>query len=167
MRPESALALSKRGDVLYAGNGGRITATDTRTGRTRWHTNMNGYELFDILPDPNGHTIYLGGDFSTVDGARRRYLAAMDANTGRVTPMNANLSGYFGRPEYAGVTALALSPDGRTLYVGGDFRRAGGKTRRGLAAVDTRHGAVKQWNPSSDGYRQRCRAYAQRERTLL
>ena len=45
--------------------------------------------------------------------------------------------------------ALALALDGTNLYVGGNFTKIGGTTRRGLAKVSTVSGAVdSQWNPT-------------------
>jgi hypothetical protein len=40
------------------------------------------------------------------------------------------------------VRALALSPDGRRLYIGGDFEHAGGRPAQNLAAIDTATGAL-------------------------
>src|SRR5206468_5923487 len=50
------------------------------------------------------------------------------------------------------VNALALSPDGARLYVGGDFSSAGGAARRRLAAVAVAGaGAVDPgWGPGAD-----------------
>ena len=44
-----------------------------------------------------------------------------------------------------GVLALAVS--GTRVYVGGKFTRIGGQPRAYIAALDTRSGAAKAWNP--------------------
>jgi hypothetical protein len=41
--------------------------------------------------------------------------------------------------------ALALTPDGRTLFVAGYFEEVGGQPSNGLAAIDTATGTVKPW----------------------
>ncbi len=47
------------------------------------------------------------------------------------------------------VDALALSPGGDTLYVGGYFGSVNGQTRTNIAAVDANDGAVRAWAPQS------------------
>ena len=46
---------------------------------------------------------------------------------------------------------LVLAWDGHRLFVGGEFRSCGGKSRRNLAAIDLPTGKVTPWNPSPDG----------------
>ena len=47
------------------------------------------------------------------------------------------------------VSALALSPDGETLYVGGYFGSVNGQTRTNIAAVDADDGVLRAWAPQS------------------
>ncbi len=49
------------------------------------------------------------------------------------------------------IMALALSPDGQILYVGGDFTQIGSQTRRHLAAIDMQTGQVLPWDPGASG----------------
>jgi len=47
------------------------------------------------------------------------------------------------------IYSSVLGSDGRTLYFTGDFTRANGVVRNGLAAVDIWTGDLKSWNPTS------------------
>ena len=92
-----------------------------------------------------GERVYIGGAFTSVGGRPRSGLAAIDAASGQlVGSWRADVTG-------GPVEALATSPDGGTLYVGGDFSAVGGKARRRLAAVSTASGAVSAWSPAPSG----------------
>ncbi len=89
----------------------------------------------DALASANG-TVFLGGLFDVVrDDAgthTRRFIAAVDEFDGQVTPFSLALDRRV----------RALATDGDSLYVGGDFRSAGGVSRRFLVKVDAETGAV-------------------------
>ena len=102
-----------------------------------------------LLVDDKG-ILYLGGSFSTVTGRNgvpiaRNNLAAFNLVTGDVTSWNPDVDGP--------VKALAISPDGRILYVGGSFATVGGVSRRNLAAIDTTSDGTTPlaWAPDPDG----------------
>ncbi|MGE3479884.1 MAG: chitobiase/beta-hexosaminidase C-terminal domain-containing protein [Gammaproteobacteria bacterium] len=96
----------------------------------------------------NGSSVYIGGDFTQVGAAARGRLAALNAADGAViSTWNANGEGDAN----GNVHALALSPDGRTLYIGGDFTAVGGVARNHLASVNAATGAVLPWDPGTDG----------------
>ena len=74
---------------------------------------VNG-RVYAMAASEDGSTLYLGGEFTTVDGAARARLAAVDATTGAlITGWKANAPGE--------VSALAVS--GYRLYVGGLFKK--------------------------------------------
>ena len=106
-------------------------------------------EVRALAASADGRRIYLGGMFSRIGGKAASRLAAVDATTGVLDPT-------FTPPKLdAVVRALALSPDGRVLYVGGDFSQltaADGtvQTRPHLAALDSTTGAVLSWLPPED-----------------
>lgn len=97
--------------------------------------------------------VFVAGSFTAVrpDGAPagdpsevgQAYLAAYDAATGvwdsTFRPVLTNT--YNGAPGV--VRALDVSPDGSTLYVGGDFNAVSGVKADHVAAFDTRTGALK------------------------
>ncbi len=89
-----------------------------------------------------GDTVYVGGKFTQVtNGAgteNQPFLAAFSASTGRWIP------GF--RPSVNNsVNALDVSPDGSTLFVGGDFTTVNGQNQRVFAALDPTTGATKSF----------------------
>ena len=104
-----------------------------------------------VAPDgtPDGVTLYLGGTFTTVDGQARENLAAFQIDGGY-----AMLLPWAPQAD-ASVLALVVSPDGSTVYVGGDFSHLGGVVQHhagavgGVAAAEP--GQLLQWNLSSTG----------------
>jgi hypothetical protein len=94
----------------------------------------------------DGSSLYVGGDFLTMGSAIRRGLAKIDLAGGATTSWNPSPGGS------PIVRALALSPDGRTVYAAGEFLTMDGKPRRRLAAIDAVGGAVAtdSWDPSLD-----------------
>jgi len=98
-------------------------------------------------PDPNGivqtlaaagTTVYAGGSFTTIGGAERNGIAALDGATGAATAWNPNADGS--------VSALAV--DGATIYAGGAFETIGGAARAHLAALDAGTAAATAWAPA-------------------
>ena len=98
----------------------------------------------------DGSRLYLGGDFGAVAGAPRPSVALIDPATGAVDPT------FVPAIPNGPVRALALSPDGRRLYIGGAFDSVAtpnGPVPRPahLAALDAATGAlVPEWSPPPD-----------------
>jgi hypothetical protein len=87
-----------------------------------------------------GGTVYLGGDFDTVDDQPRNNLAACEAADGDLLGWNPGANGV--------VRALAVSPAGTRVYAGGDFTVAGGAARARIAALHPTSGsAISSWSP--------------------
>jgi len=100
---------------------------------------------------PVGNTIYLAGSFTSLrpygDPAgtgevARKYLAAVDRVTGALLAWNpsANKEAY----------ALAVSPDGSTIYAGGLFTQVGGLSRQKVAALSATTGVPTSWAPTAN-----------------
>lgn len=89
----------------------------------------------------SGTRLYLGGSFTTYDGAPRGRVAAVDSATGAVDPAFLPGAGAVGE-----VHALAVS--GTRLYLGGNFGIYAGATRNNVAAVSATTAAVDNgWDP--------------------
>ncbi len=100
-----------------------------------------------------GNTVYVGGDFQTARPAgaaagtqtvSRPYLLAYNLTTGEL------ISSFQPPAPDAQVRTLAVSPDGSTLYVGGNFTKLGTTPRSKLAAFDIASGTLKAaFNPTN------------------
>jgi hypothetical protein len=85
-----------------------------------------------------GNVVYLGGKLDGTGG-----IAAVSASTGALLWMLHASND---------VRALALSPDGSTLYAGGSFTTVEGAAHRGVVAVDVAHHAlVSSWKGAAAG----------------
>ncbi len=107
-----------------------------------WNPSV-GNTVYALSPD-SATNIFIGGAFSSVGGVTREYLAAIDSSTGI-------LSSNFNVGSDATVRDMALSADGDTLYVGGDFTSVGGQSRNHIAALKTATGSAWGWDPNIDG----------------
>jgi hypothetical protein len=136
---------------------GDFTAVNGTARRNLAHVlSDDSIDAWDPSPDGvvyalarSGTTLFIGGNFTTVDGQARNRIAAFDTTTGTVNAWDPGLDGTT-----SVVYALALSTDGLTLFVGGDFSSfaAGTIARNKLAAIDTTTGVVNNaWDPGLDG----------------
>ncbi len=93
---------------------------------------LNGV-VESIEAAPGGGALFVGGNFSTVNGVSNFGIAKLDAVTGTMVPgFNAVSSGK--------IRDLAVS--GNKLYMGGDFWAMNGVDRRRMAAIDATTGAL-------------------------
>lgn len=167
MSPVSPVTLAPNGSVsaLVVGTtttyiGGTFTAIAKNTNKFGVFATSTGSTTrqFPTLGSSNGQVVisdnnggwYVGGNFATADTYTRNRIVHILSN-GTVDPnFDPNLGGFSGSEN---VNALALSPDGNTLYVGGIFTTVnGGTTRNYLAAFNTSNGTVTSWNPNPDNY---------------
>jgi hypothetical protein len=159
-------ALAVSGSTVYAGGsftsiggtprnrlaaidiGGTCLTSYTSSCLQSW--NPNASSTVNALA-VSGPTVYAGGDFTTIGGTPRNYLAAIGTDGSLVTFWEPNAN----NPVYA----LAVS--GSTVYAGGVFTQIGCNTgcsitggpftRNYLAAIGT-DGSLQSWDPNADDY---------------
>jgi len=101
-----------------------------------WAPNPDGAVAAIAL---SGNTLYVGGDFATIGGQHRDFVAAVDISTGNVTRWSPGVM-------YGDVLALLVC--GNTIYLGGQFLYVDGAYRPNLASVDAIEGRVTTWSPA-------------------
>jgi hypothetical protein len=156
-----ATALSGDGKVLYIG--GEFTEVRQRSGASRkvsnvaainvktgaaistWRPKVSGKDaVVRSLAVKNGK-VYIGGNFTAVEGKPRKNLAAVGAYTKAVV-----LSPFA--PQVGGDTSyvFALEAGDRKLYAGGGFQKVNGAPRTNLAAFSLKTGALdRHWKPKA------------------
>ena len=95
-----------------------------------------------VIPDASGGW-FIAGAFTQVGGIARNNIVRLKADKSVDMAWDPGANGE--------IRSLALSRDGATLYVGGDFTILGGMNRDRLAKLDSATGQVDgAWNPGSD-----------------
>ena len=69
--------------------------------------------------------MYAGGEFTSIGGQTRNFIAAPDAATGAATSWNPSFNNYV----------YALAASGTTVYAGGSFASIGNLPQRGIACL--------------------------------
>ena len=119
-----------------------ILAYNITTGvATSFAPNING-TVKSLAVSPDGRTLYVGGQFTQVNGQTRFNVAAFDTATGA-------LSNTF-QPAIGGSYVNAIVATNSTVYFGGLIGAAGGITRKNLAAASASNGAILGWAPVAD-----------------
>ncbi|PSL38495.1 hypothetical protein CLV49_2120 [Labedella gwakjiensis] len=144
--PVRALAASPDGSRLYVG--GTFTAVN---GSTRYRlaafSVADGSLVSSFRPTLNSGvkalaatntTVFLGGSFTSVQGTARSKVAALAASTAQLLP-------FAPSPAGGNIAALALSPSGSELVLGGNFTSVNGSSNPGygLASVDATTGSLR------------------------
>lgn len=149
-----ALAISN--DVFYIGGGfdkvnGRdvygMAAVDINGDMVPW---FNGEIYTPYYSKPfvtvltvSGNTVYVGGDYSSVNGQYRTCLSAI-STTGQL--LNWDPEPYS---EVYQCTIKSISVNDGIVYVGGWFLKMGDEPRQRVAAINV-DGSLNDWSPSSD-----------------
>ena len=113
-----------------------VAAFDQGTGAlsTVFNPNVNG-SVFSIVPGPNGHSVFIAGQFTQVGSTTVKNLALVDLNTGNVDPSFVTPVFNIGK-----INDLVLR--GNRLYVAGDFTKVATKIHNGLASLNATTGAL-------------------------
>ncbi|MER7245404.1 LamG-like jellyroll fold domain-containing protein [Kribbella sp. NPDC000426] len=120
-----------------------LAAFDATTGAlvTAFNPVLNG-QVYAVAASADGSRIFVGGDFTTVNGQTRNRIAAFDTATGAL------VSNWKPSVSYR-VKTIAVS--GTTVYFGGSFGLVNNLTRNRLAAVTTDTGTLLPWAPDVNG----------------
>jgi outer membrane protein assembly factor BamB len=133
-QPTGAGMFTRHGDRVYVAGRQRVVAVDAATGRVLWRSpaiagpTVKGFRPTITAVAAGSRAVYVGGTFTSVGGARRMGLAAVDAATGRLLPWQA--------PPARGVALLALSTS-RLFFSGSS----------GVGAVRTSDGQATSFVP--------------------
>jgi hypothetical protein len=120
-----------------------IFAYDIRTGKrvAAFNHSLNAQGL-SISRSPDGKRVYVGGDFTKVDGHVHNHIAAFDTKTKKlVSSFRASADRH--------VQAIAVSPT--RVYFGGPFLHANGQARNRLAAVGP-GGRLSPWKATANDH---------------
>ncbi|WP_169951621.1 LamG-like jellyroll fold domain-containing protein [Microbispora sp. H11081] len=117
-------------------NRANILAYDITTGNLLPFNHTLNAQARAIAVSPDGSRIYVGGEFTTVDGVARNRIVAFNTATGAVdTAFNASISS----------TVWAISVSDTTVYAGGNFFNANNRSRNRAAAFARSNGALQDW----------------------
>ena len=120
-----------------------LAATNLYTGAPVWGlATVTAGSVSALALSPDGTRLYAGGTFTTLGGASRSHLAAVDAATGAVDPT------WNPAPDGA-VKALAASTHG--LFVGGGFTQIAGVAQAHVAALSPTGEADPTWQTTANG----------------
>jgi concanavalin A-like lectin/glucanase superfamily protein len=143
-----ALSVSPDGRTLYLG--GLFTAVDGTARTNLAAVDIATCTVVDTFkPAPSSavralaatdSAVYVGGEFTNVGGTTRQRAAAVAPVTGALLPWAPTMDKSW-------VDALAVSPDGARVALGGDFDTVNGSDSNALAVVDAGTGATVKAYP--------------------
>jgi Domain of unknown function (DUF5122) beta-propeller len=96
------------------------------------HTNGSVYAITSA-----GSRVFVGGNFTTIDGVRHRSLGAVNLTSGAVLKWTANANGE--------VRALLKSPAGTRIFAGGTFTKIGRQNQSHLTVLNASTAKILPW----------------------
>ena len=114
-----------------------IAAFNATTGAlsTTFVPQFNGSEIIASVPGPFSNSVFIGGDFSTVNGTAVVDLTLLNATNGSIITS-------FHTPVIAAGEVKDLVLRGNRLYLGGFFQKVAAKPHFGLASLNATTGAL-------------------------
>ncbi|WP_431030830.1 PKD domain-containing protein [Plantibacter sp. RU18] len=99
---------------------------------TSWNPTANA-PVNSMAVSPDGSRLYVGGNFTSINGVTRNRVAAFDTATGAlITTFAPVVNGKV----------MSVKATNSTVYIGGEFTSVGGATRTKVAAVSAGTGAL-------------------------
>jgi hypothetical protein len=124
-----------------------VAAINVKTGAAirTWRPKVSGKDaVVRSLAVKNGK-VFIGGNFTAVEGKPRKNLAAVGAHTKAVV-----LSPFAPQVGSDASYVFALEAGERKLYAGGGFSKVNGAPRKNLAAFSLKTGALdRHWKPKA------------------
>ncbi|QHT68061.1 T9SS type A sorting domain-containing protein [Rhodocytophaga rosea] len=135
------------GDFYYLADQQRINvaAIDTKTGAvTSWYPKIEYVANRSITGlGVSDNTVYISGNFFTINGVDRKNIAAIDASTGELTSWYPNKEDYW-----IWVTKFVFSED--KIFTGGAFYSLGGQRNSCFTILDKVKAVALPWNYSAN-----------------
>lgn len=150
-------AMTRIGGTIYVGGAFEFAGSGAGDAIPAARANLAAFSATDggLLPALSGgtdaaifelagrdNTLYVGGEFTTIDGQSRSHLAAIDVTTHTVLPWNPSPDGP--------VRAILPRPGRGTVIVGGAFSTIGGSGRANVAELEAATGLPTAWNPGTN-----------------
>jgi hypothetical protein len=104
-----------------------------------WAPVLNG-RAYALAASPDHSTLYVGGQFTTVNGQRHSHLVAFDVATGQISPALPDMR--------IGGTVKAVAQSGGNLFIGGCFTSVAGQAHVRLAELSLGGPGVWVVNPA-------------------
>jgi hypothetical protein len=123
---------------------GRLAAIDASGQRVAGWNGTAGYIVRNLIV--RGTKLYVCGDFDKLDSVSRPRVGALSTVDGSLLPLTATID--------KAVRSMALSPNGKILYLGGYFTSINGKAMYHEGAIKTKTGATLPfaWHTSGSAY---------------
>ena len=132
------VAVGGAGEIALA----NFIAYDITTGEriAKYDHNLNGQGMA-VAASPDGSRVYVGGEFTQVDGLWLKRIFAIDVATGKlITSFAPQVNGRI----------RAIAATNTTVYAGGNITSVGSTTRTKFAAFNAANGALLPWAPTAD-----------------
>ena len=135
----------------------RIAKISTSNGQlvTGWNATVNtGSRVMDMSID--GNRLFIGGQFTKVNGQTRTNLAALDTSSGALDPsVNYTFAGTHSGTQRR-IQRMDISPDGDTIVAIGNFATVNGLDRHQIVMLNVGSNPATVSNWETDRYKSTC-----------